>query len=108
VTKCGMCDEPGRLYLPGSRCPAHTPAALAGRTVPVPDPGRTLAAISTAPAPEPVKPARHFPDDEAIPCIRCGKPAAPILAAIVGVIHHPVCYATDLIPARLPSSRRAA
>lgn len=33
---CGA--VPARLYLPGPRCPAHTPAALAGR--PEPQPGR--------------------------------------------------------------------
>jgi len=31
----GVCGAPGaRLYLPGRRCPLHTPAALSGRPEP--------------------------------------------------------------------------
>lgn len=36
---CGVLTE--RRYLPGWRCPHHTPAKVAGRTDPVPDPART-------------------------------------------------------------------
>lgn len=35
--------RPGRLYLCGYRCPECSPAALAGRTRPVPPPGTTAA-----------------------------------------------------------------
>ncbi|MEV4287399.1 hypothetical protein AB0K40_17985 [Nonomuraea bangladeshensis] len=35
ATRCGA--TPARLYLPGWRCPAHTPAAMAGQE----EPGRT-------------------------------------------------------------------
>lgn len=31
---CDVCGADGRLYLPGPRCPLHTPAALAGRPEP--------------------------------------------------------------------------
>lgn len=34
-----------RAYLPGPACPAHTPARLAGRPEPVPDPALTLEVI---------------------------------------------------------------
>lgn len=36
-------DRPGRLYLGGYRCGECSPAALAGRTRPVPPPGTTAA-----------------------------------------------------------------
>jgi len=36
-------DRPGRLYLGGHRCAECSPAALAGRTRPVPPPGTTAA-----------------------------------------------------------------
>jgi hypothetical protein len=40
------CHDPGgvRPYLTGLRCPAHTPAALAGRPEPEPGPGLPAAA----------------------------------------------------------------
>ena len=43
ATECGA--TPTRRYLPGDRCAAHTPAALAGREDLVPDPTRTLEAL---------------------------------------------------------------
>ena len=46
-----MCAASGadvRLFVTGSRCPAHTPAALAGNAEVTPDPSRTLAALRTA------------------------------------------------------------
>ena len=44
---CGA-DE-ARAYLPGMRCPAHTPAAMAGR----PEPGRTATSLpKMAPLPQ--------------------------------------------------------
>lgn len=45
---CDMCDQPARLYPCGGRCYAHSPAALAGHTVPIPDPARTLKALRAA------------------------------------------------------------
>lgn len=33
---CQLCDEPGKLYTCGPRCDLHSPATMAGRTVPVP------------------------------------------------------------------------
>jgi len=41
---CGTRDHV-RTYLNGPCCPAHTPAALAGRSEPVVDPDQTLAAL---------------------------------------------------------------
>lgn len=41
----GGCGELGRPFLQGPRCPAHTPAALAGRAEPAPDPGRSAEAL---------------------------------------------------------------
>ncbi|MER5677399.1 hypothetical protein ACFWZZ_00480 [[Kitasatospora] papulosa] len=40
-----------RPYLPGLRCPAHTPAALQGRPEPVPGPGWPATAWTT-PSPQ--------------------------------------------------------
>jgi hypothetical protein len=40
---CGA--APARPYLPGPRCADHTPAAVAGRPEPTPDPASTLAAL---------------------------------------------------------------
>lgn len=41
-----QCDRrPARLYGPGPRCKHHTPAAIAGRDEPVPDPDLTLDAM---------------------------------------------------------------
>lgn len=40
--------ETERAYLPGPRCPEHTPAALAGRPETIPDPARTLDGIRAA------------------------------------------------------------
>ena len=45
-TICGAADA--RLYPAGLRCGACSPAALAGRTVPVPDPAATLLALRRA------------------------------------------------------------
>ena len=42
---CGVLTR--RTYGTGPRCPDHTPAALAGREVPVPDPKRTAVALRT-------------------------------------------------------------
>ena len=40
------CGDPNtRRYLPGDRCPRHTPAALAGRAEPYVDPALTLEAL---------------------------------------------------------------
>lgn len=39
--RCPRVDDV-RLYVVGPRCPAHTPAALAGRTVPVTTPRAKL------------------------------------------------------------------
>jgi hypothetical protein len=45
----GTCGAPdARRYLPGVRCPAHTPAAIAGRAETVPDPARTLEGLRAA------------------------------------------------------------
>lgn len=38
---CGTTDDVDR-YLVGPRCRAHSPAALAGRVVPTPDPAATV------------------------------------------------------------------
>lgn len=43
AVRCGAAAT--RRYLPGWRCAAHTPAALAGRAEVVPDPERTLAGL---------------------------------------------------------------
>lgn len=40
---CGVPDT--RRYVSGNRCDPHAPAALAGRTVPIPDPDATLEAL---------------------------------------------------------------
>ena len=51
----GTCGQPARPYIVGPRCPAHTPAALAGQ--PEPDSARYCLAIcycgqcSTRPVP---------------------------------------------------------
>jgi hypothetical protein len=47
---CRYCPqtEHVRAYLNGDVCPAHTPAALEGRTDPIPDPDRTLEALRSA------------------------------------------------------------
>jgi hypothetical protein len=37
-----------RRYLPGPRCPLHTPAALAGRPEVTPDPARTIEGMRAA------------------------------------------------------------
>lgn len=42
------CEHPARLYPCGLRCDPHSPAAVAGHTVPVPDPARTAAALRAA------------------------------------------------------------
>lgn len=46
----GYCKSPQgiRYYLIGWRCPAHTPARLAGHEEDIPDPTRTLAGIRAA------------------------------------------------------------
>ena len=55
---CGT--EGARAYLPGMRCPAHTPAALAGH----PEPGRTATSLpKMAPLPQS---ASRVNDDRAI------------------------------------------
>lgn len=43
---CGAVEA--RFYLPGFRCPRHTPAALAGRREDKPDPARSLTGIRAA------------------------------------------------------------
>ena len=40
---CGALTE--RRYLPGHRCPRHTPAAIAGRPEDTPDPDQTVEAL---------------------------------------------------------------
>lgn len=45
---CGTSDAAVRRYLPGWRCSAHTPAALAGHAEPAPDPARTLTGLRIA------------------------------------------------------------
>lgn len=47
------CGQPGRLYLCGPRCDDHSPAALAGRAVPVPDPRHTIDGLRTRQLPMP-------------------------------------------------------
>lgn len=42
---CGARSE--KRYLPGWRCPNHTPCALAGKPEVVPDPARTVEALSS-------------------------------------------------------------
>ena len=55
---CGI--EGARHYLPGMRCPAHTPAALAGH----PEPGRTATSLpKMAPLPQS---ASRVNDDRAV------------------------------------------
>lgn len=45
----GVCNAPtAARYLPGPRCPAHTPAALGGRPESVPDPALTLDGLRKA------------------------------------------------------------
>ncbi|MGV9271484.1 hypothetical protein ACWDRR_43360 [Kitasatospora sp. NPDC003701] len=43
----GHCGRPARPYACGPRCPAHTPAALAGRPEPTPGPGYTPQRLPT-------------------------------------------------------------
>lgn len=46
-TTCGHpdCPNPTRLYPSGYWCDDHCPAARAGRSIPVPDPTMTAAAL---------------------------------------------------------------
>lgn len=44
---CGAAGDV-RAYVPGPRCPDHTPAALAGRPDHTPDPERTLDGLRAA------------------------------------------------------------
>lgn len=46
ATVCGA--TPTKRYLQGARCQQHTPAAMAGRPEPRPDPARSLAALRAA------------------------------------------------------------
>jgi len=46
---CQLCGDPdSRLYPAGQRCDRHSPAAIAGRTVPTPDPDLTLLGLRQA------------------------------------------------------------
>ena len=53
--ECNVCGKTTELryYLPGWRCHEHSPATLSGRTVPAPDPQRTVAGMTGARAPRP-------------------------------------------------------
>lgn len=92
----GTCGAPAdRRYLVGHRCPRHTPAAIAGR----PEPGATAYTIEKAPHdPEPLP--RKFPDADALPCVHCRRPVAPVNVALFGAAEHMACYP--------PRPRRAA
>lgn len=42
---CAVSSAAVRAYLTGWRCPAHSPAAVAGNSESTPDPSRTLSAL---------------------------------------------------------------
>lgn len=72
---------PARLYPCGWRCDAHSPAALAGRAVPVPDPALTLDALRAAHRAA-AHHAREHPvtGPHATHVVRLGAEGAPALA----------------------------
>jgi hypothetical protein len=49
---CGSTTDVA-LYPCGLRCPDHSPATIAGRTVPTPDPARSMAGLMARPRPIP-------------------------------------------------------
>jgi hypothetical protein len=57
LTSDGPCPETKgvRQFIPGLRCPAHTPAVLAGNKDHVPDPEQSLAAYLRRAGHDPVK-----------------------------------------------------
>lgn len=59
-----------RLYIGGYRCPAHTPAALAGR----PEPGGHRPPLRSAARESPTPGAHEWPADETGRCARCRRP----------------------------------
>lgn len=60
---CNVCDSPALgLYGTGPKCAEHTPAALAGRPEPNPDPTRSATALaSRTDWPRRVPPNRYGP-----------------------------------------------